>query len=204
MYEQVLNMPQRFYEVERPLVEKKLPMVLSEPEIARLISAIENLKHKAIVVTIYSCGLRLSEVLNLKLTDLQSDRGVVLIRNGKGKKDRTSMLSENTLALLRRYYRAYRPVEFLFEGMNGGPYSSKSVQSIVKKGLKKAGIKRPASVHTLRHSFATHLLESGTDLRHIQALLGHSSSKTTEIYAHISTKFLRSIKSPLDNLDIKL
>jgi integrase/recombinase XerD len=203
-YEQVLDMPQRFYDIDRPKKERKLPLVLSEEEIIRLIGATENLKHKAIMVTLYSCGLRLSELLNLEIIDIHSDRKMIMVRQGKGKKDRTTILSDKTLELLRRYYRAYRPVKFLFEGPAGGCYSARSVQNIIKRSLRIAGIRKPASAHTLRHSFATHLLERGTDLRYIQGLLGHSSSRTTEIYAHISTKHIRTIKSPLDHLNLEL
>lgn len=202
-YEQVLDMPQRFYEIDRPIKERKLPSVLSEDEIGRIISVTTNLKHKAILVTIYSCGLRLSELLHLKLTDVQSDRHLLLVRDAKGNKDRTTILSETTLGLLRKYYLAYRPKEYLFEGTNGGGYSCKSVQNIVKHALAMANIKRPASTHTLRHSFATHLLENGTDLRYIQMLLGHSSPKTTEIYAHVSTKSLQGVVSPIEKLKIE-
>jgi site-specific recombinase XerD len=201
-YEQVLDMPQRFYDIGRPRKERKLPMVLSEEEITALISVTTNIKHKAIIVTLYSCGLRLSELLGLKLKDIQSDRKVLFIRNGKGKKDRTTVLSEKTLELLRKYYLAYRPKQYLFEGAQGDRYSARSVQNIIKNGLRAAEINKPASAHTLRHSFATHLLENGTDLRYIQTLLGHSSPKTTEIYTHVSTKFLQGVKSPLDKLDI--
>jgi site-specific recombinase XerD len=202
-YEQVLDMPQRFYEINRPRREQKLPSVLSEEEILKVISVTTNLKHKAILVTIYSCGLRLSELLNLKITDIQSDRHIVLIRGAKGNKDRNTVLSDTTIALLRKYYIAYKPKEYLFEGSNGGPYSCKSVQNIVKQALRLANIKKPASTHTLRHSFATHLLENGTDLRYIQTLLGHSSPKTTEIYAHVSTKGLRHVVSPIEKLKIE-
>lgn len=203
-YEQVLDMPQRFYDVDRPRPEKKLPTVLSEGEIARVVEHTVNLKHKAIIVTIYSCGLRLSELLNLRMADIQSDRNMVLVKQGKGKKDRTTVLSPRTLELLRKYYREYRPKEYLFEGPEGGRYSARSVQAIIKRSVRLAGIRKHVSAHTLRHSFATHLLENGTDLRSIQVLLGHSSSRTTEIYAHISTKFMRTIKSPLDNLNLDL
>lgn len=201
-YEQVQNMPNRFYEIERPRKELKLPGVLSTEEVRQLIDVTENLKHKAILVTIYSCGLRLSELLNLKLNDIQSKRMVVLVRQGKGNKDRTTVLSPKTLELLRSYFRRYRPAEYLFEGGEGIPYSARSVNAIIKRSLRKAGIRRPASPHTLRHSFATHLLENGTDLRYIQALLGHSSSRTTEIYTHISTRNIQSIVSPLDHLNL--
>ncbi|HTE28808.1 MAG TPA: tyrosine-type recombinase/integrase [Chryseolinea sp.] len=202
-YEQVLDMPQRFYAIERPRTEQKLPSVLSENEISMVIGATSNLKHKAILVTIYACGLRLSELLTLKLTDVQSDRHLLLIRGAKGKKDRNTVLSETTLGLLRKYYVAFRPKEFLFEGQCGGRYSAKSVQNIVKSALGLANIKRPASTHTLRHSFATHLLENGTDLRYIQTLLGHSSPKTTEIYTHVSTKGLKDVVSPIEKLKIE-
>ena len=203
-YEQVLGMPGRFYEIDRPITEKKLPSVLSEVEILRLLSATTNLKHKAILVTIYSCGLRMSEVLNLKISDIQSDRNLLLVRGAKGHKDRNTLLSATTLALLRKYYTAYKPKEYLFEGQSGSQYSAKSVQNIIKRSMKSAGIKRPASAHTLRHSFATHLLENGTDLRYIQTLLGHSSPKTTEIYTHVSTKRLQDVVSPIEKLKIDI
>jgi integrase/recombinase XerD len=201
-YEQVLDMPQRFYDFDRPRKEFKLPLVLSEEEIKKIISVTHNIKHKAILVTIYSCGLRLSELLNVKIMDIQGDRKLLVIKGGKGKKDRTTVLSDKTLTLLRKYYVAFRPKVYLFESPEGGPYSARSVNSIIKNALLLARINKPASAHTLRHSFATHLLENGVDLRYIQALLGHSSPKTTEIYTHVSTKFLRTIQSPLDNLDI--
>ena len=199
-YEQVLNMPNRYYEIDRPLKERKLPKVLSEEEVARILSNIANLKHRAIIMTIYSAGLRISEVLNLRIEDILSDNQMIMVRGGKGSKDRTTVLSEKTLGVLRRYYVDYRPKQWLFEGQNGGSYSTTSIQNIFKKALKKSGITKKATVHTLRHSFATHLLEHGTDLRYIQALLGHSSSKTTEIYTHVCSTKLSEIKSPLDRL----
>jgi site-specific recombinase XerD len=202
-YEQVLDMPQRFYEIGRPRKEQKLPGVLSTSEIIRLISLTDNLKHKAILTTIYSCGLRLSELLALKISDVQSDRNLLLVREGKGKKDRHTLLGDKTIQLLRKYYLQYRPKEYLFEGQNGGRYSSKSVQNIMKQAMVRAGINKPASVHTLRHSFATHLLENGTDLRFIQTALGHSSPKTTEIYTQVSKKSLANVESPLEKLNIK-
>jgi len=203
-YEQVLNMPQRFYEIDRPRKEHRLPEVLSEEEVKRMIVATGNLKHKAILVTMYSCGLRLSELLDLKLTDVQSDRALVTVRGGKGRRDRNTLLSDTTLLLLRKYFQLYRPGNYLFEGVDGGRYAAKSVQQIVRRALEKAGIRRHASPHTLRHSFATHLLEQGTDLRYIQTLLGHSSPKTTEIYTHVSTKHIGQIKSPIDKLQIDI
>lgn len=202
-YEQVLDMPQRFYDFGRPRKTQKLPTVLSEQEVTRLIDATTNIKHKAILVTIYSCGLRRSELINLKITDIESDRSQVFIRGGKGNKDRTTVLSGTTLALLRKYYRQFRPQTYLFEGAAGQPYSSSSVQHILKQALAAANIKKRASPHTLRHSFATHLLENGTDLRYIQTLLGHNSPKTTEIYAQVSTRSLGHVVSPVDRLNLK-
>lgn len=202
-YEQVLDMPQRFYEIDRPNKEQKLPLVLSESEISRVFDAVTNIKHKAILVTIYSCGLRISEVLELKLTDIQSDRDLVLVRGAKGRKDRTTLLAPTTLKLLRSYYEGYRPKVYLFEGSPGVRYSPKSVSNILKRGLAKAGIDKDATPHTLRHSFATHLLENGTDLRFIQTLLGHNSSRTTEIYTQVSKKSLANIQSPIEKLGLR-
>ena len=199
-YEQVLDMPQRFYDFGRPRKEHRLPTVLSEEEVIKLIDSVNNLKHKAILVTIYSCGLRLSELLNLKINDIESDRHLVVVRGAKGNKDRTTVLSEATLGLLRKYFKCYRPKTYLFEGAKGEIYSASSVQHILKVGLAAAKIKKKASPHTLRHSFATHLLENGTDLRYIQTLLGHSSPKTTEIYTQVSTRSLHDVASPIDRL----
>lgn len=203
-YEIVLGLPNRYYYIDRPRKEEKLPSVLSEEEMGRLIEATKNIKHKAIIVTIYSCGLRMSELLATKISDIRSDRNLLVIRGAKGNKDRTTILSDTTLVLLRKYYRLYRPKEYLFEGQDGGRYSSKSVGNIIKHGLKLAKINSPASAHTLRHSFATHLLENGTDLRYIQTLLGHASPKTTEIYTRVSTRNLRDIRSPIEKLNIKI
>jgi integrase/recombinase XerD len=150
---------------------------------------------------IYSCGLRSGELLALEPKHIDSKRNIVLLKNSKGKKDRIAPLSPKILELLRSYYLMYKPVKYLFEGnIVGEPYSEKSLQSIIKQSIKKASIKKPVTLHWLRHSYATHLLESGTDLRYIQELLGHSSSKTTEIYTHVSTKNIQQIKSPFDDL----
>lgn len=201
-YEQVLGRPKMFYDIERPRTEKKLPLVFSCSEIQRILASCENLKHQCILYVIYSSGLRLGELTNLKIEDIDSDRMLLWVRNSKGKKDRSTLLSQKTLQTLRTYYKKYHPRNYLFEGQNGGKYSTRSVQSILKQALKKAGIKKQGSVHTLRHSFATHLLEQGVDLRYIQSLLGHASTKTTEIYTHVSTKVLSNIVSPLDRLNI--
>lgn len=202
-YEVVENLPHRFYYIDRPRKEKKLPLILSKEEVARIINHTNNIKHKAILTTIYSCGLRLSELINIKLTDIQSDRELLIVRGAKGKKDRSTILSFTTIKLLRKYYTIYKPKEYLFEGQTKGRYSSRSVQSILRRSLIKASIKKPATIHTLRHSFATHLLEDGTDLRYIQNLLGHNSPKTTEIYTHVSTKAISKIQSPIESLSIK-
>ena len=201
-YERVLGGQRKIYLVDRPREEKTLPVVLNEKEVGDLLKATENIKHKAILMLAYSGGLRLSELINVRLTDIDSSRMQIRIEQGKGKKDRYTLLSVVLLDLLRKYFVIYKPKVWLFEGATGGQYSVGSIQTIMKDSVKKAGIKKKVSVHSLRHSFATHLLEHGTDLRYIQELLGHSSSTTTEIYTHITTKGFDQIKSPLDHLDI--
>ena len=187
--------------IHRPKRAKALPNVLSKEEVKKILDAHSNLKHKAMLSMIYSCGLRRSELLNLKFSDIDSKRNIVLLKNAKGKKDRIAPLSPKILAMLRTYYKEYKPKNWLFEGQKQGEqYSEKSLQSVLKQALQKVGITKPVTLHWLRHSYATHLLESGTDLRYIQELLGHSSSKTTEIYTHVSTKNIQQIKSPFDDL----
>jgi site-specific recombinase XerD len=151
------------------------------------------------LILIYSAGLRRSELINLKVSDINSERMVINIIGAKGKKDRVSLLSENILQLLRKYYKEYKPKKYLFEGARGGKYSSTSVVKILKNAAQKAGIRKNITPHMLRHSFATHLLEQGTDLRYIQELLGHNSSKTTEIYTHVSKKAIGNIRNPADD-----
>ena len=201
-YEVVMEMPNRFYSIERPRTEQKLPTVLSKQEVGRIISKIYNLKHRCIVRLLYSSGVRISELLELKMSDIESERMMIKIRGGKGNKDRYTILSESILPELRKYYLTYRPKEFLFEGAKGGRYTATSVQTIIKRATSKAQITKKVTPHTMRHSFATHLLEAGTDLRYIQTVLGHSSSKTTEIYTHVATTNLEMIKSPLDSLNL--
>ena len=201
-YEKVLGKPVEKYYVPRPRKEKKLPEVLSEEEITRILKQITNLKHKCIIYLIYSSGLRLSEAVHLKIEDILSDRKQIFIRSAKGKKDRYVILSDIILNLLREYYHKYKPKEWLFEGQNGGQYSKRSIQNIFKKALQKSRIKKHATIHTLRHSFATHLLEHGTDIRYVQHLLGHKNVKTTERYTHITKNAINKIKSPLDILDL--
>ncbi len=179
--------------------ENKLPNVLDKSEVQLLINSIQNLKHRTIIALIYSAGLRLNEVIDLKVNDIDSKRMLIKIVQSKGKKDRYVMLSERILSLLREYYKDYKPKEYLFEGQKGDKYSARSIQSIFKQALRKAKISKEASVHTLRHSFATHLLESGTDIRVIQQLLGHSSIKTTQIYTQVSSSKIANVMSPFDS-----
>lgn len=199
-YERVIGKPEITEGIKRPKGEKLLPEVLSEEEVGRLFGCVTNLKHKCILITIYSGGLRLSEAVNLKIKDIDSERMKIFIRGGKGRKDRYTVLSKGLLKLLLEYFNMEKPKIWLFEGATGGQYSTISVQHIMRDAVIKAGIKKHATVHTLRHSFATHLMESGTDLRYIQSLLGHSSIKTTEIYTHITTRGLDQITSPFDKI----
>jgi site-specific recombinase XerD len=201
-YEQVLGRPVKTYYIQRPKRGRVLPNVMSEEEVRMILSSVDNIKHKCLLSLTYSAGLRLGEVLNMKLTDIDSKRNYVIVRQGKGRKDRYSLLSAKVLELLRIYYIEYKPKEWLFEGQFGEQYSETSIHNVFKAAVEKAGIKRKVKFHTLRHSFATHLLEHGTDIRYIQSLLGHASSRTTEIYTHITQKGLGKITSPLDNLDI--
>lgn len=187
--------------IHRPKREKVLPNVLSKEEVKKILEAHSNLKHKMMLSLIYSCGLRCGELIALQPVHIDSKRNIVLLKNSKGKKDRIVPLSSKILEMLREYYKTYRPKTYLFEGQKEGtPYDARSLQLILKKALKKAEILKPVTLHWLRHSYATHLLESGTDLRYIQELLGHNSSKTTEIYTHVSTKSIQQIKSPFDDL----
>ncbi len=197
-YEAVLGMPNRFYEIERPRKESKLPTVISKEEILSIIENTNNIKHRCIIQLLYGSGLRRGELLNLKLSDIDSKRMLVRVENSKGNKDRLTLLSKTALNDLRRYYTKYEPKVYLSEGKNGNKYSGVSVLKIVKTAAEKAKIRIVVTPHVLRHSFATHLLESGTDIRQIQVLLGHGSTKTTEIYTHVATNTFESIKNPLD------
>jgi len=190
-------------QLERPRSEHKLPNVLSKEEVAILLKALVNMKHRTMLSLIYSCGLRRGELLNLLPSDVDSKRGLLIIRQAKGRKDRIVPLSLKTINLLREYYKMYRPKVWLFEGQNTGePYNERSLQMVLKNALKAGKIKKPATLHWLRHSYATHLLENGTDLRYIQEILGHKSSRTTEIYTHVSTRSIKKIKSPFDELEL--
>lgn len=202
-YEKVLGQQRTVYTLPRARKEKKLPSVLSEEDVTSIFEQTDNLKHRTLLSLIYSAGLRLSEAVNLQIADIDSNRKLITIRSAKGMKDRVTILSDSILGLMREYYRQYKPKKYLFEGADGGKYSPRSVQKVFALAVQRAGINKHATVHTLRHSFATHLLEHGTDLRYIQELLGHNSSKTTEIYTHVSKQSLGKIISPLDRLKIK-
>ena len=191
------------YEVKRPRKDKKLPTVLSKEEVTKILSSVDNVKHKAILMLVYSAGLRVGEVVRLKTEDLDSNRMLIHIKGAKGRKDRYTLLSEKALQILKQYWRKYRPEKWLFGGAKEGRYlSARTADKIFRNACDKAKIKKDVSLHVLRHSFATHLLEGGTDLRYIQELLGHSHSKTTEIYTHVSMKSLGKIMSPLDTLEL--
>lgn len=198
--EHVMHGERRTYYVERPRKEWKLPTVLSEDEIKKLLACTKQIKHKCLLLMLYSSGLRISELLNLRPCDIDSDRKVIHVRAGKGKKDRISILSQVAYGYLSHYLAMYKPKTWIFEGPQGNRYSARSVNKVIHKSASLAGISKKVSAHTLRHSFATHLLEHGTDLRYIQALLGHESSKTTERYAHVTTKGFEKLVSPLDYL----
>jgi site-specific recombinase XerD len=201
-YERVMGGKRKIYMINRPREEQYLPEVLSQEEIVNIFNATQNLKHKAILMTTYSAGLRISEVINLKIKDIDSNRMQIRVEQAKGKKDRYTILGKKALEILRLYVAEYKPKIWMFEGKVGEQYAARTIQEILKKSVEKTNIKKRVTVHTLRHSFATHLLEAGTDLRYIQSLLGHANSKTTEIYTHITTKGFDQIKSPLDNLKI--
>jgi site-specific recombinase XerD len=185
--------------IVRPKKLKKLPPVLSRDEILSIISKIENIKHKTILMTIYSAGLRISEALNLKVSDIDSENMLISVRLGKGSKDRLTILGQENLKMLRLYWKLYRPSDLLFPGLvEGKPLTPRYIQHVFQVSKLNAGIMKPATVHTLRHSFATHLLENNTDLRTIQLLLGHSDISTTSKYIHLSKKHIASVRSPLD------
>lgn len=202
-YIKMHNIKHELNELERPQRKRILPKVIAQKDIEVRLSEIGNLKHKAALTTIYGLGLRRSELINLKLSDINSKRKTVTIRNAKGGKDRVLPLPEKLLALFIRYYKVYRPVTWLFEGQEKNtPYSEGSLQNIFKKYFSGIDKMRNFTLHCLRHSYATHLLESGTDIRYIQELLGHKSSRTTEIYTYVSMRSLQHIKNPIDDFDL--
>ena len=187
--------------IHRPKRAKLLPNVLSKEEVKLLLGGIINLKHRMMLSLIYACGLRCGELLHLMPIHIDSNRMILLVKQGKGRKDRIVPLSQKIIEMLREYYKLYRPKVYLFEGMTAGaPYDERSLQQVMKQSVQRVGIEKPVTLHWLRHSYATHLLESGTDLRYIQEILGHNSSRTTEIYTHVSTQSIRKIISPFDTL----
>lgn len=199
-YEKVLHREKAYYNIERPRKENKLPDVLSKLEIKRIIESCINLKHKCVISLIYSSGIRRNELISLRLKDIDSKRMLIKVCSGKGKKDRYTILSSELLKLLRVYFKQYKPKEWLFEGPGNSPYSSSSIAKILKKSALNAGIKRRVHIHMLRHSFATHLLEQGTNIRIIQELLGHENIQTTELYTHIASHNLQGVINPIDGL----
>jgi integrase/recombinase XerD len=200
-YAKIENRKLNIEKLVLPKKPKILPNVLSKEQVKAILEATANQKHRMMLSLIYACGLRCNELINLLPSDIDAKRGLLIIRQAKGKKDRVVPISEKTITLLREYYKAHRPKKYVFEGATEGePYSSRSLQQVLKQALERAKVQRPATLHWLRHSYATHLLEAGTDLRYIQELLGHQSSKTTEIYTHVSTHAIGKIKSPFDDL----
>ena len=199
-FEHVLGRDKEFYDLPRPKKPFKLPSVLAAEEVIRLIQKLPNLKHKAILMTGYAAGMRVSEIINLQIADIDSMRMMIHIHAAKGKKDRMVPLSKKLLDTLREYYLLYKPKQYLFENPSGGKYSVRSAQQILHNAKVHAGITKKGSIHMLRHSYATHLMEAGTDIRIIQELLGHNSIRTTMLYTHVSKKDLGRIESPLDKL----
>lgn len=201
-YGSVVEQEEKIRGLFQPKPPQKLPQVFTEEEVAALLRSVSNLKHRCMLMLVYSAGLRLGEAINLRLSDLQPSQNRLFVRGGKGKKDRCTLLSQKVWEQLRIYIELFKPVDWVFEGQTGGQYSERSLQEIFTKAKLRSMVNPSATVHTLRHSFATHLLEKGVDLRYIQELLGHESSKTTEIYTHITHKGWDKIKSPIDDLNI--
>ena len=197
----ILNKNIEYENFPRPKTIKPLPKVLSEEDVTKILNSVTNQKHRTILYVVYSSGLRVSEVVSLKVSDIDSNRMTIFIKDGKGNKDRYTILAQETLNELRRYYQLYRPKNWLFPGADETEHLSvRSVQKVFKKACAKARINKDVGIHSLRHSFATHLLEYGTDIRYIQELLGHSSTKTTQIYTHVTNKDLKKIISPIDRI----
>lgn len=201
-YNLVINQPMKLAHIPWPKKELKLPQPMDAGDVQKLFAACNNLKHKAIIALLYGCGLRVSEVINMQLQHIDSTKMIINIICGKGKKDRVVMLPKEVLLLLREYYTKYKPVQFLFNGQFGLQYSDRSINEFLKHYAAKAGLKINIHAHLLRHSFATHSLEQGTDIRLIQKLLGHNSIKTTLIYTHVSTQLIAQTPSPIAALSI--
>jgi len=201
-FEKVLGCERELYDLPRPRMPKKLPDILAEEELVAIFSKITNIKHRALLMTSYSMGLRVSELVSLKLVDIDSKRMMVHIRLAKGKKDRYVPLSPTVLNVLRDYFKIYHPKEFLFEGTVGRAYSSRSAQEVIMAAKAKCNIRKTGSIHSLRHAYATHLLENGTDIRYIQDLMGHNDIRTTIRYTHVAKKAIEKIQSPIDRLGL--
>lgn len=204
-FEKVLGLEKRYYTIDRPKKSKTLPTVLSLEEVSRLFDAVDNDKHNVLLKTIYACGLRVSELLHLEVVHICGERKTFHLKGGKGKKDRIVPVPEELLILLRIYYKKHQPYKYLFEGQGSTeqlpkPYTAASVRKLLHRASKKAHIKKKTTPHTLRHSYATHLYENGINLRSIQVLLGHNSSKTTEIYTHVTNRHINNTPSPLQFL----
>ena len=199
-YKLTVHQPMKFNFIEYARKETKLPQPLDPSEVKAIISVCKNKKHKSIIFLLYGCGLRVSEVVNLKIKSIDSVKMIINIIGGKGNKDRQVMLPTETLVLLREYFLEYTPKEYLFNGQFDIQYSDRSINQFLKKYAALAGIKKNIHAHLLRHSFATHLLENGTDIRLIQKLLGHANAKTTEIYTHVTSRLISNISSPLSYL----
>ena len=201
-YKLVLNKPLSLDQIPYPRREYKTPEVFSVHEMKRLFKEVENLKHKAILSLLYGCGMRVSEVLNLKVADIDSSRMVITIRQAKGNKDRQVMLDKSLLLLLREYYKKYNPAPYMFDGQKRSQYSERSINNFLKYYADKAGINKNIHAHKIRHTFATHLLEAGTDMAIIQDLLGHNNIRTTKIYAKITSAVIKKVKSPVASMNI--
>ncbi len=198
----ILHQKEKVIKLERPKKKKKMPNVFSLEEIELLLKATSNLKHKCMLILVYSSGLRRNEVLSLRVEDLHFDRKTVFIKDSKGGKDRYTFFSDIARKYLTEYLKQYQPKYYLFEGQKGGRYSESSLQKVFDMARKKSRVPSNVTIHGLRHSFATHLVERGVPLHVVQELLGHTSLKTTEIYLHISNKFRKELKSPLDDLNL--
>jgi site-specific recombinase XerD len=205
LYRTTLNRGEVVEKIKYPKAKIKLPVVLDLSEVRTMLSVMENLKHRAVLTITYSAGLRFSETAHLKVTDIDSKRMMVRVRQGKGGKDRYTILSKTTLECLREYWRAYRPKDWLFEGQKEGSHICyTSIRNIFVEAKERAGITKPVGPHSLRHAFATHLIEAGTSLHHVQLLLGHKSPKTTTVYLHVSKMNLAQVCSPLDSIPEEL
>lgn len=199
LFQDVLGISWETIKIKRPRKNKHLPVILSKEEVSKMIELTVNLKHKAIIALLYSSGVRREELLNLQPSDIDSNRMLIRIRNGKGNKSRETLLSQNALEMLRAYFRLYHPSVYLFEGYRPGvSYSTTSVKKIVERAAQRAGVTKPVCIHSFRHAFATHLLEQGANLKVIQRLLGHTSMRTTSVYLHLAKTDYKDVKSPFD------